>query len=132
MTTQTKSSAALNVFLWVLQLLMAIMFIWLATMKLFSLSKLSAMMTWMATYPGLARFTGFFELLGGLGLVLPSLLRIRPQLTILAAIGLTLMAVAGAVFHITRGESSVIGVNIVCAFITSFIAWGRSKKVAIQ
>ncbi|HEY1163609.1 MAG TPA: DoxX family protein [Chitinophaga sp.] len=132
MTTQTKSSRALHVSLWILQLLMALMFIWLGAMKLFSLSKLSVMMPWMATYPGLARTTGFFELLGALGLVLPSLLRTRPQLTTLAAIGLTFMAVAGAVFHITRGEASLIGVNIICALITSFIAWGRSGKTAAQ
>ena len=78
----------MNVALWIIQALLAALFIFGGGMKLvLPLDKL----TGPVPMPGMfLRFIGVCELLGGLGLILPSLLRIRPGLTPLAAVGLVL------------------------------------------
>ncbi|MEV6304321.1 DoxX family protein [Actinoplanes sp. NPDC051861] len=73
-------------------------------------------------------FIGVCELLGGIGLILPALTRVRPRLTPLAAAGLTLTMVLAAGFHIVRGEYSLVPVNLVLAAGAVFIAVGRSDR----
>lgn len=128
-----KSSKALNVALWVSQGLLAAMFIMAGTNKCFqTIDELSKMLPWATQVPeGLVRFIGISELLGGLGLLLPSILRIKPILTPIAAIGLVTIMVFASIFHISRGETSVIGINFVIMAIALFVAWGRIKKVPI-
>ncbi len=101
---------------------------WAAWMKFFQpLKALAAKYPWMGQAPvAFLKFTGFVDLLGALGLILPGLLGIRPQLTCYAAIGVMLLMVAASIFHIVRGEAQVIGFNIVCFFVAGFIAWGRA------
>jgi DoxX-like family len=91
------------------------------------------MWPWAGQVPALlVKFTGFVDVLAAIGLVLPALLRIQTKLTPIAAIGvMVLMAVAG-VFHIARGEASVIGVNLGFAAIAAFVAWGRMTKAPIS
>ncbi|MFC6647785.1 DoxX family protein [Paenibacillus rhizoplanae] len=69
---------------------------------------------------------GIAELLGVLGLILPMALRIQPQLTPLAAMGLTGAAGSGLVFHLLRGESNV-WINILFIVLAIIIAIGRFR-----
>jgi len=132
MTSGQKKSTLLNVALWIVQVLLAVSLIWAATMKLFQpANQLAAMWPWTAEHPMLVKLTGFFDLLAGIGLVLPALLRIQPRLTLYAVYGIIALMVAASVFHIVRGEASQIGVNIVFALFASFIAWGRQTKSVI-
>ncbi|MBN8680222.1 MAG: DoxX family protein [Chitinophagales bacterium] len=62
---------------------------------------------------------------------LPSILRLKPQLTVYAAIGLVLVQLLAAIFHLSRGESSAIGVNVLFMALAVFVAWGRAKKAPI-
>src|SRR5438477_418394 len=50
------------------------------------------------------RFVGVAEVLGGLGLILPGLLRIRPGLTPLAAAGLVLVTMRATVYQLAAGQ----------------------------
>lgn len=129
-----RPSKALNIALWVVQVLLAVMFLMAGANKLFqSIAELSKMLPWVTEVPEeLVRFIGISELLGGLGLLLPSILRIKPNLTPLAAIGLAVVMVLAAIFHISKGEASVIGINFVIMALTLFVAWGRAKKAPIQ
>jgi hypothetical protein len=77
------------------------------------------------------RLIGFSEVMGGIGLILPSLLRIKPQLTSLAAIGVAFVMLLAIFFNISMGETSVIGINIILFCIALFVAWGRYKKSSI-
>lgn len=87
----------------------------------------------MTTVPAaLVKFIGISELLGGLGLLLPSILRIKPSLTVTAAYGLVLVMILAALFHGYRGEFPAIGVNVVIIALAAFVAWGRSKKMVIE
>lgn len=129
-----KHSKAIHITLWIAQGLLAVMFIMAGVMKASQpIEVLTESLPWVASTPlGLVRFIGISELLGGLGLLLPSLLRIKPFLTAWAAIGLALVMVFATVFHISRGETSVIGMNFILLAIAVFIAWGRMKKAPIQ
>ena len=85
--------------LWIVQGLLAALFLFAGVMKLvLPLDQ----MTGTVPLPGaFLRFIGVVEVLGAVGLILPSLLRIRPGLTPLAAGGLVIIMI-GAVW-ITRG-----------------------------
>jgi len=129
MTNQQKSSKAMNIILWIAQVFVAAGFIWVAAIKLFQpIEKIAAMWPWTGEVPSLmVRLLGVVDLLGGLGLILPSLLHIKPRLTAFTAIAIIALMVCAGIFHIARGEAAVIGVNIFFAVIAAFIAWGRLK-----
>lgn len=90
------------------------------------------MLPWALDNPGLLKFTGIVDLLGGIGIVLPAALRIQPKLTVFAAYGTIALMIAASVFHISRGEASLIGMNIFFLVLAGFIAWGRNKKAPIE
>jgi hypothetical protein len=82
---------------------------------------------WFHAVPqGLFVFVGVAEFLGGVGLILPAITGIKPKLTPFAAIGLALIMILAAVFHIVRGEFSFfLPMNLVLAGVAAFIAYGR-------
>ena len=119
--------------LWILQILLAGMFLMAGFMKTTSpIAELSKTMPWSKDIPeALVRFIGASEFLGGVGLVLPSILRIKPILTPLAAAGIATIMVLAVFFHISRGETPAIGFNLTIGVVAAFIAWGRFGKAAI-
>jgi len=128
-----KPRRALSITLWIVQVLLAAMFLMTGFMKLSQpIAALSGQMPWVTSVPeALVRFIGAAELAGALGLILPSLTRIRPRLTVLAAIGLITVMILASAFHLSRGESSVVPMNLVLAALAAFVAWGRSKAAPI-
>lgn len=131
-TKHTKKSNVWHVTLWVAQILLAGMFLMIGFMKTFvPIPELSKIVPIAAEMPALIRFIGVSELAGGLGLLLPAALRIWPHLTPLAAAGLVVVMLLAMIFHITRGESSSIGTNIVLGVLAALIAWGRVYKAPI-
>jgi putative oxidoreductase len=133
MTITNKPSKAMHISLWVVQVLLAAMFLMSGFMKaLMPIELLSAMLPWATSVPtALVKFIGLSELLGGLGLLLPSLLRIKPKLTVWAGVGLGTIMVLAIPFHISRGETPLIGMNVIFMLLSLFVAWGRSKKAPI-
>lgn len=129
----TTENKGLNIALWVAQGLLAAMFLMAGFMKTTTpIAELGASMPWVNELPNLVRFIGISELLAGIGLLLPSILRIQPKLTPLAALGIVAIMVLAAIFHATRGEYSAIGMNVVFGAIAGFVAWGRTNKVPIS
>lgn len=128
MSTATATrSKFLHITLWIFQVLLGAMFLVAGFSKTFTpVDKLAENMPWVTDFStGMVRFIGISEFLGGLGLILPSLLRIRPKLTPLAAIGITVIMVLAAAYHISKGETEAIVTNAVIAAAALFIAWGR-------
>ena len=128
-----KNNKAIHIILWIFQALLVVMFIMAGTMKATQpIEILAEGLPWVTSTPiGLVRFIGISELLGGLGLLLPSILRIRPFLTVWAALGLSVIMIFAAIFHASKGEFSAIGVNVFILVFTLFIAWRRSRKALI-
>lgn len=125
---------ATHTLLWIAQIFLSASLIWAGIVKLFqAIEELEAMWPWTGEIPpALVRLTGVIDLLGALGLLLPSIFRFKPVLTPIAAIGIVLLMISASIFHICRGEASQIGFNIVFAAIAGFIAYGRFKLAPIQ
>jgi hypothetical protein len=76
--------------------------------------------------PGLfLRFIGVCEVLGGLGLVLPWLIGIRPGLTPLAAVGLLIIMIGATATTIIIGQVVTSILPLVVGILCLFVAYGR-------
>lgn len=127
-----KKSKGLNIALWVAQGLIALTLIWAAYAKLAQpIEETAKMLPWALDNPGLLTFTGIIDLLGGIGIILPAALKIQPKLSVFAAYGTIALMIAASIFHISRGESSLIGMNIFFLILAIFVVWGRTKKAPI-
>ena len=123
----------MNVVLWIVQALLAATFGMGGYGKAaMPIAEIAARVPWAsAVSPGLMRFIGIAELAGALGLILPAATRVLPKLTPLAAAGLLLIMVLAAGFHIQRGETGLLAVNVVLGALAALVAWGRWKKAPI-
>lgn len=133
-TSKHKKQKALNISLWIAQVLLAAMFLLLGAMKSKQpIEQLADSLHWVKDVSvSLVRFIGVSELLGGIGLILPALLRIKPTLAPVAALGIIAIMVLASGFHISRGEFTMLPMNFIFALIAVFIAWGRFRKIPIQ
>ena len=122
-----------NVVLWVLQWVFGIYFVAIGVMRFVAPDGLPELMEWMYELNDTMHvIVGIAEILGGLGLILPSVTRIRPELTVYAAAGLVLVMAGAVVFHATRGEGASIVNNVIIAALVAFIGYGRWKLHPIQ
>lgn len=132
MIHQQHSSKAIHITLWAAQVLLALSLISGTLLKFMPIEKVSAMMPWTGQVPQMTvRLLGIVDLLGAVGLILPALLRLKPKLTPWAALCTAALMLCATIFHISRGEASVIGFNLFCIAVAAFIAWGRFKKAPI-
>jgi hypothetical protein len=113
----------MNIALWIVQWLLALLFLWAGGIKLvLPLDQLSGPIH----MPGLfLRFIGVCETLGGIGLILPSLLRIRPGLTPLAAAGLVIIMIGATVIGFMTGPVGMALFPLVVGLLLVFVAYGR-------
>ena len=124
-----KDRPALNVVLWIFQILLALVYVNAGFLKTFKpISEIGAQIFWAPRMPeALVRFIGISELLGAIGLILPAALKIRPQLTALAAAGLCLIMVMANIYHIAEGEFFVLPMTGALFLFALFVAYGRWK-----
>jgi putative oxidoreductase len=125
----------LHIALWVVQVLLGLMFLMAGGMKLMtSQADLVAQgMAWAGRLPSaMIPFIGISELLGGIGLILPSAIKVMPKVTSFAAIGLIVVMVLGAIEHSMNGEITAVPVNVVLAGMAGFVAWGRLSGATID
>lgn len=123
----------MNIALWIVQGLLAVMFGMAGVMKTFQTSKAKEQMSWAKNRSDeFIRFVGISELLGALGLILPLVTGILPWLTLLAAIGLIVIQLL-AIFteHLPKKEYNVIPVNILLIALAVFIVIGRWTLIAL-
>jgi hypothetical protein len=112
----------MNVVLWIIQVLLALLFLFTGGMKLVLPIE---EMTKQTALPGLfLRFLGVVEVLGALGLILPGLLRIKPGLTPLAAAGLVIVMIGATVLSLKMGVSAAL-IPLVTGLLAAFVAYGR-------
>jgi hypothetical protein len=75
------------------------------------------------------RFIGVAEVLGGIGLILPGLLGIRPGLTPLAAAGLVIIMIGATVLSLAVGGVATALIPLVVGILLVFVAYGRWRLV---
>jgi putative oxidoreductase len=129
MTNTASKNNGLNIALWIVQVLLFAAFVISGFMLLSSpITQLSSTLPWVTSVPEmLVRFIGLAEFFGGLGLLLPSISRIQPQLTPIAAASLILVMLLAAIFHITRGETQMILPSLILGILCAFVVWGRRQ-----
>jgi len=129
-----KPGRAIRGGLWAAQVLLALVFGFAGATKAFvPLDHLPRLIPWISDVPSaLVRFIGTMELLACVGLVLPSLLRVRPRLTPFAALGLVVVMTLASGFHALRHEPTGIVVNAVLGALAAFVAWGRFRAAPIR
>ena len=113
----------MNRLLWVVQVLLALLFLFAGGAKLvMSAPELTGQTSLSAAF---LRFIGVMEILGGLGLVLPGMLRIRTTLTPLAAAGLSIIMAGAVVVTIQTMGLALAALRFITGVFALFVAYGR-------
>jgi hypothetical protein len=117
----------MNVLLWFLQILAALLYGASGVMKVFLFDRISGEVPSFGALPREAWMAlGILELVCAVGLVVPAALRRQPRLTILAA---TLLAIESLVFvgvHLEYREVGSIVMSLVLGLLMAFVAYGRA------
>jgi hypothetical protein len=117
----------IHVVLWIGQALLAAVFLLVGYTHAIAVAIARA--PWVASLPvPLVRFIGVTELAGALGVLLPAATRIQPTLTPLAAAGLSTVMALAIPFHMLRGETQEIAINVVLGALAAFVAWARARR----
>jgi uncharacterized membrane protein YphA (DoxX/SURF4 family) len=125
-TVVSKRSRALSIALWVLQVLLAAVYVAHGWMMVSPPAELVALMNEQLGV-GFRLFLGVAELLAAAGLILPGITRILPFLTSLAAAGLMIVMSSATVLHVVRGESSSAISAAVLFVLVTIVAYARWK-----
>jgi hypothetical protein len=116
----------MNILLWVLQILAALMYGASGVMKVFMFDKISGDVPSFGALPREAWMTlGILELVCVVGLIAPAAFRWQPKLTVVAA---TILALESLVFigvHVKYREIPPIIMSAVLGLLMAFIAYGR-------
>jgi len=116
----------MNILLWVLQVLAALLYGASGVMKVFMFDKVSQQVPSFGALPREAwRALGILELVGMAGLIVPAAFHWRPGLTVVAATVLTIESLLFVWVHVKYGETTSIVLSGVLGLLMAFIAYGR-------
>jgi uncharacterized membrane protein YphA (DoxX/SURF4 family) len=116
----------MNIALWLLQGLLAVLFVAIGSMKVFSYDKFKAQSGADAPSKGLTAFIGVSEIAGGLGLVIPWATGFFPVLTPIAAAALGVVTALGVGYHLQHRHPLVKMLPTLGFLVLSaVVAWGR-------
>jgi uncharacterized membrane protein YphA (DoxX/SURF4 family) len=117
----------MNTALWIVQVLLALMYITAGALKTFTTAKAKEQLPWAKRHSdNFVRFVGTAELLGAKGLILPMLTGILPWLTPIAALGLVLVQILAILTeHVPAKEYKSLPINLVLVALAVFVAYGR-------
>ena len=123
----------MNIILWLVQALLAAVFLFASGMKFFGIEKV---LKDAAPGPGklsLTRptlhFIGVSDLAGSLGVIVPMLTGVAPQLTPTAAAGLTVVMIFATGFHIQRKDATSKTITtLVLSALCASVAYGRGMQ----
>jgi hypothetical protein len=115
----------LNIVLWIVQGLLALLFLFAGGMKL--ALPIEALAGPVALPGWFLRFIGLAEVLGAMGLILPGLTRIAPSLTPIAASGLAVIMVGAVAITLIGGAVLPALVPLTVGVLSSLVAYSRSR-----
>jgi hypothetical protein len=119
----------MNRALWIAQGLLAAVFAFAGASKLLTPPEMLAMMS---PFPvSFILFIGVCEVLGALGLILPLALKIRPELTALAALGLTVIMAGATVSTLAIGAGVLALLPAILLVLTALVAYGRRSLLTL-
>jgi hypothetical protein len=116
----------MNILLWVLQVLAALLYGASGVMKVFMFDKISADVPSFGALPRQAWMAlGILELVCVVGLIVPAALRWHPALTVVAAAVLAIESLVFIGVHVKYGEIAPIIMCVMLGLLMAFIAYGR-------
>ena len=116
----------MNILLWVLQVLAALLYGASGVMKVFMFDKVSEGVPSFGALPRQAWKTlGILELVCAVGLIVPAALHWQPALTVLAAVILTIESLVFVWVHARYREGTPIILSGVLGLVMAFIVYGR-------
>lgn len=120
--------------LWTVQLLLAALYLFAGGFKAFGPAEMLMQNGGGPVQFPLAfiRFIGYCEVAGALGLILPTLLRIQPRLTPLAASGLVIIMVGATTLMLIEGGVPMAIMPFVAGALATFVAYGRTTLAPVQ
>lgn len=120
----------LNVVLWIIQALLALLFLFAGVVKLVIPMAAMAKQTGL---PGeFLRFIAVCEVLGALGLLLPGILRIKTSLTPLAASGLVIIMIGATWISVVHVSVPAGFFPFIVGVLAAFVAYGRAKLAPLR
>lgn len=120
----------MNITLWVLQVVLALVFLAHGVMFLAPPPDIAVLMN--AMLPRWFQlFLGVAEVLAAVGLTLPGVTRIMTWLVPAAAVGVMVVMVAATVLHLQRGEFSSAAITFVLLLMAAFVGYGRWRLLPI-
>jgi len=119
-----------NILLWVLQVLLAVVFIAHGLLLLMPPAEIAAQMV-MSLPRAFWVFLGVAEIAAAIGLTLPGLTRVMPWLVSWAAAGIMIVMISATGYHIVRGEISSAAVTFVLLLMATFVAYMRLRVMPI-
>jgi hypothetical protein len=123
MLQTNKTVTKAGVLLWIVQGLLALIFLFAGGMKLVVPVE---MLHGPTPFPGLfLRFIGVAEVLGAIGLILPGGLRIQRGLTPLASTGLVIIMTGATVITLASGTVAPALVPLVVGLLAALVTYGR-------
>jgi uncharacterized membrane protein len=115
--------------LWVAQGLVAVVFACAGGSKLLTPPETLAMLS---PFPvSFILVIGVCEVLGALGLILPLALKVRPEVTVLAAVGLTVIMVGATLSTLAMGLGVLALVPAGLGVLTALVAYGRRSLLTL-
>ena len=120
-----RSSRKLNVLLWVLQVLLAMLFMFAGVMKF--VMPIEEMTKQIALPGWFLHFIGVAEIFGAIGLVLPGILRIRIGLTPLAAAALVVIMIGATAVNLKIGQRGAALTTAIVGLLLVFVAHNRRR-----
>jgi uncharacterized membrane protein YphA (DoxX/SURF4 family) len=123
----------MNILLWILQVLAALLYGSSGVMKVFMFEKVSQDVPSFGALPRKAWMTlGILELVCAVGLVIPDAFHWQPPLTILAATVLALESLVFVGVHVKYREVAPTILSGVLGLLMAFIAYGRMILLPIM
>jgi putative oxidoreductase len=116
----------MNIVLWILQGLLALVFLAHGGLFLSPPPEIKVQMDanlpqWFQLFMGLA------EVAAGIGLILPGVTRVMPFLVTWAAIGVSIVMVAATGYHAVRAEYSSTVITFILLLMAVFVVYGRLR-----
>jgi uncharacterized membrane protein YphA (DoxX/SURF4 family) len=117
----------MNILLWILQGLAALLYAASGVMKVFMFDKVSQDVPSFGALPRKAWTTlGVLELVCAIGLIVPAALRWHAELTVVAAAVLMLESLVFIWVHAKYRETTTIILSSVLGLVMAFVAYGRA------
>lgn len=120
----------LNVALWIIQSILALLFLFAGGVKL--ILPIAAMAKQVALPGGFLRFIGACEVLGAIGLILPGITRIRTGLTPLAASGLVIIMIGATWITVAKVSAVSALFPLAVGVLAAFVAYARSRLAPLR